>query len=196
MGKRTNSNLDPHRPSKASPPGVEHTLEVSLLQVNTQLDQDIFDQRGILLLSAGSTISKRLLRQLRRRRITTVIAKSSSNTPTPSNVEVISDPSQTYPTGPFETATTKDLDTMIENSSFEELWSPKSSARQVTRLELNELREEVKAGLKCVEETAKYYEKQVGKVSRGKDPTRSDGRLRPKVCRLGRQGREPGVVGC
>ena len=101
-------------------PGGGHTLEVSSLEVNTQLDQDIFDKRGILLLAAGSTITERFLDQLKRHRITTVTAKASPNNPTTQTQGRI--PPQTYPTGPLKRQRRKTLDAMIENSSFEGLW--------------------------------------------------------------------------
>ena len=90
MENRSNSNLNPSKPSKTTPSSGGHTLEVSSLQVNTQLEEDIFDKRGILMLAAGATITERFLGQLRRHHITTVTAKSSKSSKSPfESIELI-----------------------------------------------------------------------------------------------------------
>jgi len=151
---------------KAVKPSGEQTLEVSALHTGTQLEQDIFDKRGILLLAAGSTITDRFLGQLKRHRITKVTAKSASNAPPPPKPKPAP---KSLPSGPLETETTKNIDAMIANNSFEGLSIPKLPSKSASRLELNQLREQVKIGLKCVDETTQHYEDQVSKISRGEE---------------------------
>lgn len=167
MGSSSSSNPATRNIRWANRFGIKQSLDVSSLPINTTLKHDIFDKRGILLLAAGSFITARFLAKLKRRRITAVTVRPSPNTPAPSKTDATSNPPEPDPSRPIETETTKTFDAMAENTLFGRLPIPVSCSKPASRLELNQLREEVKAGLKCVEAIAQHYEIQVGKISRG-----------------------------
>jgi len=164
MGNSSNSHSGQFGQSRG-----KHILEVSALHTGTQLEQDIFDKKGTLLLAAGWIITDRFLRQLKLHRITTVTTKAFPNTPPPSDPKPASNPPKLHLFKPIETKTTKSIDAMIAKNAFEGLSISESRSNLAPRLELNQLRKQVTVGLKYVDETTEHYEKQFSKISWGEE---------------------------
>ena len=156
-------------PNRPDDPSGQQRILVKSLRAGVRLEQDIFDENGVLLLRAGSEITTRFHERLSARKIGQIICRQSAARTeqkraarTKPRTMARAEPKSVTPeaTRKIESPATRRLDAVIEETNFARQHPlPDATFLAPPRLGLERLREELKT-------TQLHYSKSVHEYAR------------------------------